>query len=471
MAALKQFSQQDPKWKAQLLGTDKQSTIGSYGCLLTSLSMVCSAYGIELTPEQLNEKMRAVGAFQGAFLMPVYISNAVPGMRQTNYIECQNQPAPLAEIDSYLAAGKPVIVEVDYSPSAGLQNHWIVLTAKKGDDYVLQDPWTYPPDPKEVTLMSSRYAFNGKPAQIIQAALWLDGPAGQVPPPPPPNLDKGVAASFPVYANADDLAIRSQPLVNDTTLLKRVPMNTEFKPLTTDTDAKAKIGQMNQWLPVKAADGTQGYVAAWYVSLQKQTPPAAPAKAPVPTDAVVVKTTTDAVALRSKPDTTDASLLKRLPIGAELKVLDSQDDVRRKVGVMYEWLRAQDVTGTQGVIAAWYVTVVSGLTALGAKDQRQTQPPSFAVGGEPLPVLLRTEEENLALRAAPYVAESTLIKRLPLGAELIAIEPPDLAAPKIGRVGDWIHVRDVAGDEGYVAAWAVVERPEDPAPSSAPADA
>ncbi len=69
------------------------------------------------------------------------------------------------------------------------------------------------------------------------------------------------------------------------------------------------------------------------------------------------------------------------------------------------------------------------------------------------------------------MAESTLIKRLPLGAELIAIEPPDLAAPKIGRVGDWIHVRDVAGDEGYVAAWAVVERPEDPAPSSAPADA
>jgi len=183
------------------------------------------------------------------------------------------------------------------------------------------------------------------------------------------------------------------------------------------------------------------------------------------------KTSADAVALRSKPETSETSLLKRLPIGAELKVLDSQDDARRKVGVMYEWLRVQDVAGTQGLVAAWYVTVVSGLTALGAKDQRQTQPPSFSVGGEPLPILLRAAEEGLALRAEPFVAESTLIKRLPLGAELLAIEPPDLAAPKIGRVGDLIHVRDVAGDEGYTVAWAVVERPEDPAPTAAPADA
>jgi hypothetical protein len=471
MAALKQFSQQDPKWKGKLLGTDKESTIGSYGCLLTSISMVCSSYGIDVTPEQLNDRMRSAGGFQGAFLMPVFISGAVPGMRQSNYIECQNQPAPLSEIDSYLAAGKPVIVEVDYSPKEGLQNHWIVIIAKKGDDYIIQDPWPHPLETKEVTLTGSKYGFQGQPAQIIQAALWLDGPAGQAPPPTPPKLDKGVAASFSVYAAADDLAIRTQALAANATLIKRVPMNSEFKPLTTDAEAKAKIGQMNQWLPIKAADGTQGYVAAWYLSLQKQMPPAAPAKAPVPTNAVVIKTTADAVALRSKPDTSDASLLKRLPVGAELKVLDSQEDVRRKVGVMYEWLRAQDVTGAQGVIAAWYVTVVSGLTALGAQNQRQTQPPSFQIGGEPLPVLLRVGEENLALRAEPYVAEATLIKRLPLAAELIAIEPPDIAAPKIGRVGDWIHVRDVAGDEGYVAAWAVVERPDDPAPSSAPMDA
>jgi hypothetical protein len=376
----------------------------------------------------------------------------------------------MAEIDSYVLAGKPVIVEVDYSPKTGLQNHWIVLTAKKGDDYVIQDPWPYPADSTEDTL-KSKYGFAGTPAQIIQAALWLDGPAGQVALPAAPKLDTGVAASFSVYASADDLAIRSQPIAIDSTLIKRVPMNTEFKPLATDADARAKVGQMNQWLPIKTADGTQGFVAAWYLSLQKQVPPPAPAKKPVPVNAVVVKTTAEAVALRSKPDTSDASLIKRLPLAAEMKVLDAPADVQRKVGVVYEWLNVQDVTGIQGVIAAWYVVVVSGLTAIGAQDQRQTQAPSFEIGAPPPPVLLRAAEEDLALRLEPVVSETTLIKRLPLGAEMIALEAPDIAAPKIGCVGDWIHVRTVAGDEGYVAAWAVVERPADPAPGVPPADA
>ncbi|MGE5249616.1 MAG: C39 family peptidase [Bacteroidota bacterium] len=469
MAALMQFSQQDPRWKGKLLGTDRQSTIGSYGCLLTSMSMVCSAHGFDVTPDQLNDEMRDAGGFQGAFVMPVYIGKAVPGMRQANYIECPTQPAPLAEIDSYLAAGKPVIVEVDYSPSAGVQNHWIVLTQKQGDDYVIQDPWPYPSDTQQTSL-TAKYGFAGKPAQIIQAALWLDGPAGQTITAAPPKLDTGTHASFKVYATADDLAIRSQTLATDATLIKRVPMNTEFTPLVADADAKARLGVMNQWLPVLAADGTQGYVAAWYLSLQAQTPSATPPPKPVPVNAVVVKTIADAVALRSKPDTSDATLIKRLPVGAELKVLDPPADVQRKLGVVYEWLNVQDVTGTQGVIAAWYVSVVSGLTAIGAQSQRETQPPSFDIGAEPLPVLLRAAEENLALRTEPVVRERTLIKRLPLGAEMIALDPPDVAARKIGCMGDWIHVRVVAGDEGYVAAWAVVERPADPAPSAAPAD-
>ena len=468
MASLQLFSQQDPRWKGDLLGTDKSSTIGSYGCLLTSMAMVSSAYGFNVTPEQLNAQMRQAGGFQGAFVMPVFISKAVPGMRQVNYIECPNQPAPLAEIDSYLAAGKPVIVEVDYSPNAGIQNHWIVLTSKKGDDYIVQDPWPYPSDSKEITLVS-KYGFAGKPVQIIQAALWMEG--SSAPAAPQPALNTSVTASFPVYAMADDLAIRSQPLAIDSTLIKRVPMNTQFTPLASDADAKAKVGQMNQWLPVKAADGTQGYVAAWYLSLQKQAPPSAPVTKPLPINAVVVKTTADAVALRSKPDTSDATLLKRLPVGAELKVLDPPADVQRKVGVVYEWLNVQDVAGTQGVVAAWYVMVVSGLTAIGAENQRQTQPPSFEVGAEPLPVYLRAAEEDLALRVEPLVQERTLIKRLPLGAEMVALDPPDVAAKKLGHVGDWIHVRTVAGDEGYVAAWAVVERPADPAPGAAPADA
>src|SRR5262245_52690158 len=139
--SLTRYSQQDPQWKSKLLGQDKESTLGSYGCLVTSLTMVCTAYGFNETPATLNDKMLAAGGFQGPMVIPMLIGKAVPGMKQVNYLECAKQPAPLAEIDTYLAAGQPVIIELDYSPKDGLQNHWVVLCAKKGDDYVIQDPY------------------------------------------------------------------------------------------------------------------------------------------------------------------------------------------------------------------------------------------------------------------------------------------------------------------------------------------
>jgi len=170
------------------------------------------------------------------------------------------------------------------------------------------------------------------------------------------------------------------------------------------------------------------------------------------------------VALRTKPETTDATLIKRLPLASELKVFETESEAKRKIGVMYEWLQVKDITGKDGVVAAWYVAL-AGASALGAKDQTPAAAPKFDVGGyEVQPLLLRATQEGLALRSEPVITKDTLIKRLLLGAELIAIEPPDIAAPKIGRVGDWIQARDVTGEEGYVAAWYVVERPAEPAP-------
>jgi len=43
-------------------------------------------------------------------------------------------------------------------------------------------------------------------------------------------------------------------------------------------------------------------------------------------------------------------------------------------------------------------------------------------------------------------------------------------AAQIGNTNQWIRVRDVKGNEGYVAAWLVEERPGDPNPSASPKD-
>jgi uncharacterized protein YgiM (DUF1202 family) len=326
----------------------------------------------------------------------------------------------------------------------------------------------------QIKLSQSKYATlaNSKdPSKIITGVFFTRG-AAKIDPPAPPKLDKGVYASFPVFASADDLALRSQPVVADFTLLKRFPANTQFKVLEADATAGAKVGQNNIWLPVKSPDGTDGYVAAWLVSKTKNTavPPAGTAPTPVavPKDAPVVKTNVDALKLRSRPDNTEATILKMYPIGTELKVLEAAAEVKRKVGVNFEWLKVADVEGKQGVVAAWYVSIVS-LGAFGPEAQRQTTGPNFAIGEAP-PLVLRTTEDSVALRSKPYISKDTLICRVPKGTELVVMGSQSAAAKKVGQTGKWIKVKDVKGNKGYIAAWLLKERPEDPVPQVSPKD-
>ncbi|NUM49331.1 MAG: SH3 domain-containing protein, partial [Anaerolineales bacterium] len=61
-----------------------------------------------------------------------------------------------------------------------------------------------------------------------------------------------------------DLALRSQPVVADNTLIKRLPLQADL--LVLETNWEAKLGKEGQWLKVKDVEGAEGYVAAWFVS-------------------------------------------------------------------------------------------------------------------------------------------------------------------------------------------------------------
>ncbi len=473
---IKQFSQTDPLWKSNTLGFDKTATIGGYGCLLTSMTMCATLYNApDLTPAVLNTKLKSVGGFQAgtAFLMPGMVASVVPGMRM-DYRACSGSPAPLAEIDANLAQGRPVIIEVDWSPQSGVQTHYMVAYAKSGSDYQVYDPYPFPVANGLINLSTSKYAQiagSKDPAHIITGVFFTNGSV-PVTPPVPPQLDKGVYATFSVFAAADDLAVRSQTIIADSTLLKRYPANTEFKVLEADATASAKVGQQNIWLPVKAPDGVQGFVAAWLVSKAKTgAAPAAgtpPAVVPVPKDAPVVKTSVDGLKLRSKPDNTDATILKVYPLGTELKCLEAASEVKRKVGVNFEWLKVSDVLGQQGVVAAWYVAIVS-LGAFGPQAAGAAASPSFGIEELP-PLVMRTTEENVALRSKPFISKDTLITRLAMGTELVPLGKEGAAAKKIGKSGQWIRVRDVKGNKGYVAGWLLKERPQDPSAITGPKD-
>jgi hypothetical protein len=85
--------------------------------------------------------------------------------------------------------------------------------------------------------------------------------------------------------------------------------------------------------------------------------------------------------------------------------------------------------------------------------------------------------DGLAFRSEPSVA-ATLIRRVPLNAKLETLETKVESEAKIGVNGQWIHVQDSAGDQGYTAAWYVsktvvdedAEPPEPKAPVTTPDD-
>ena len=66
MFKTKNLYQNDERWKEARLG-DSDETIGGWGCLLTSVTMMLNGLGYDETPLTVNDKMKAVGGFQGAF--------------------------------------------------------------------------------------------------------------------------------------------------------------------------------------------------------------------------------------------------------------------------------------------------------------------------------------------------------------------------------------------------------------------
>jgi hypothetical protein len=470
MFKVQPLSQTDPRWKDKPLGTDNSSTIGKYGCLLTCMTMVANGYGFQETPDTLNEKMKSMRGFQGAMVIPGALPAALPGMRYKKYQPCENYPAPMDEINATLVTGKPVIVMVDYSPAVGVQNHWIVLVDRKGSDYVIQDPYPYPAETKEV-LLTKRYGFAGSPQNIIQAALWLEGDVEQ-PPQPKPTPKPIPTSGFAVYASVDALALRTQPVVAEDTLIKRLNIHAKLFVSEDVASAKPKIGQQGEWLKVIDADeGYEGYVAAWYVSPEATPQPPAP-KPPIPAppapvtptpqppdqapaDILIVYAMTEGLAFRSQPVVAGNTLIKRVPVNSQFLSLEPVGKASTKLGVINQWLNVKDVEGVLGYVAAWFVSQYRQ-DILGVTDTPVTIP---TPGSAPTKLVVRAAEENLALRKQPLISDTTLIKRYPLISEFLVLESVDQAQAKIGVTNQWLHVRALDGQEGYLAAWYVVIRP------------
>ena len=126
------YQQNDSRWADYKIG--RWSTIGTYGCLLTSLTMVADFYGSSYTPVTAAQNSSFVqgGSADGAMTSTSIVSDG------------KSQSIDWNAVDSELAAGHPVILGValgiDMGNSYGV-SHFVVVTSKMSNGkYAMQDP-------------------------------------------------------------------------------------------------------------------------------------------------------------------------------------------------------------------------------------------------------------------------------------------------------------------------------------------
>lgn len=449
MFVTKNLYQNDDAWKATALGNSSTETIGGWGCLLVSAAMMLNGIGYNETPVTVNQKMKKVGGFQGAFFIPSVLPYIWPNCAYRDMQPCETFPAPIALIDNAISQGKPVILQVDWNKQVGIQTHFVLIKEKKGNDYSIYDPYKYGGDnPDKEVLLTTRYKFNGAKLETeISAVLWFD--SYSFAPPAPPKITKVPvpAEKFTLYATEDDLALRAEPSVVGY-LWKRMLMSTELICLEPKAQAKAKVGAQGQWIQVQDPKGDQGYAAAWYLSEQKNastpqggTPAPAPSSAPIPAGALALYPIEE-LSFRTQPIISPETLIRRLPVTEQLISLEPASQAIPKVGVQNQWIKVRDANKKEGYVAAWYVKYAGGATA-----QTTSSTPAAGTTSK-----VRTTAEAVSLRNQPFVSAATLIKRVPINYEFTIAEAGGEA--KIGANNQWVKVKD-ATHEGYIAAWFV----------------
>lgn len=171
------FSQNDPRWQKSLLGFSSWETIGQFGCGMAAAANVITAQGDEMTPQQVNDALKAHGLFVGDSYGQIadFAGYASFGAiaPHTHFVEQVNWPAnvvaPASYFDVRSSVSTEVIAMIDYHPEeAGIQTHFVRVIGLNDakNDVEIVDSW----DGKRKWLSTISARNNKTPFQIIWSA-------------------------------------------------------------------------------------------------------------------------------------------------------------------------------------------------------------------------------------------------------------------------------------------------------------
>lgn len=124
------YTQDDPRWANINIGISSL-TMSNYGCAITSVSMIFSYHGTNITPGQLaKEPIYTRGGL-------IYWPNKWNDIRLVE--QTYRTAADWFRIDREIGAGYPVIVRIQADGSGG--GHYVIIHHKTADGrYVVHDP-------------------------------------------------------------------------------------------------------------------------------------------------------------------------------------------------------------------------------------------------------------------------------------------------------------------------------------------
>jgi len=165
----------------------------------------------------------------------------------------------------------------------------------------------------------------------------------------------------------------------------------------------------------------------------------------------------------------DDTLIKRVPLLNQFYVIEDVATAKAKIGQQNQWIKVMDAYGgEEGFVAAWFVSMEKKIPST------ETQPSAPPQPAQPTPVIPLPEEDpdqvlivfaaadGLAIRSEPVVLDTNLLKRVPVNSQFLVLEPAIQALAKLGVFNQWLNVKDATGMKGYVAAWFVTQKHQDP---------
>ncbi len=172
------LSQRDPRWAGKKLGfTAGGETIGSHGCLITSMARMLSRADVGAFNDELTSRHMFV-AGTGLVFLDLSAFGFKLSQNSPLFDKVEMPAEWMAKLYAWLRAGKPAIIGVDFQPwpsNAQYDEHYVLATGIDSKSQILiDDPWPTPDEAAPATL-APRY---GRTNGIAVCRVLLYEPTG-----------------------------------------------------------------------------------------------------------------------------------------------------------------------------------------------------------------------------------------------------------------------------------------------------